>query len=112
MSNGESEAPAFVFFFLVSVLITGGLLHKKWTGQKDEDNSGKTASDSVEFKRFQKTYLIVYFCVMAGDWLQGPYVYALYDSYGFDQHDIAVLFVAGFGSSMIFGTFLGSFADR
>jgi len=27
---------------------------------------------------------------MAGDWLQGPYVYALYDSYGFSQEDIAV----------------------
>ena len=28
--------------------------------------------------------------MMAGDWLQGPYVYALYDSYGFSQEDIAV----------------------
>ena len=36
---------------------------------------------------------------MMGDWLQGPYVYALYSSYGFSQHDIAVLFVAGFGPS-------------
>ena len=48
----------------------------------------------------------------AGDWLQGPYVYALYDSYGYSQEDIAVLFVAGFGSSMFFGTFVGSLADR
>ncbi len=61
---------------------------------------------------FIRTYLLVYYCMMAGDWLQGPYVYALYDSYGFHQHDIAVLFVAGFGSSMIFGTFIGSFADK
>jgi hypothetical protein len=28
--------------------------------------------------------------MMAGDWLQGPYVYALYDSYGFSQENIAV----------------------
>mmetsp|Transcript_16013 Transcript_16013/g.32827 ORF Transcript_16013/g.32827 Transcript_16013/m.32827 type:complete len:480 (+) Transcript_16013:212-1651(+) len=112
MAYTESEAPAFLFFFCISVLITGGLLHKKWKGSAEDDANGKSASDSVEFKKFQKTYLVVYFCVMAGDWLQGPYVYALYDSYGFDQHDIAVLFVAGFGSSMIFGTFLGSFADR
>lgn len=69
-------------------------------------------SRPVDFKNFQKNYFFVYFCVMAGDWLQGPYVYALYSSYGFDQHDIAVLFVAGFGSSMIFGTFIGSLADR
>jgi len=30
----------------------------------------------------------------------------------FSQRDIAVLFVAGFGSSMIFGTFVGSLADK
>jgi len=65
-----------------------------------------------DFKSFQMQYLVVYWLMMAGDWLQGPYVYALYSSYGFSQEDIAVLFVAGFGSSMFFGTFIGSLADR
>lgn len=50
-------------------------------------------------------------CV-AGDWLQGPYVYALYQYYGFDVKDIGRLFIAGFGSSMIFGTIVGSLADK
>jgi len=49
--------------------------------------------------------------MMAGDWLQGPYMYALYAAYGFEHEQIAALFVAGFGSSMIFGTFIGSLAD-
>ncbi len=44
--------------------------------------------------------------------MQGPYVYALYDFYGMSTHDIEVLFVAGFGSSMLFGTIVGSFADK
>lgn len=48
----------------------------------------------------------------AGDWLQGPYVYALYSYYGFDVKDIGRLFIAGFGSSMIFGTIVGSLADK
>jgi len=48
----------------------------------------------------------------AGDWLQGPYVYALYQYYKMSKHDIEVLFVAGFGSSMVFGTFVGSIADK
>jgi MFS family permease len=74
--------------------------------------SGSKIGTSPAFKRFQFTYLCVYFMMMAGDWLQGPYVYALYDSYGYSQEDIAVLFVAGFGSSMFFGTFVGSLADR
>jgi len=48
----------------------------------------------------------------AGDWLQGPYVYALYQHYGFDRSDIGRLFIAGFGSSMVFGTIVGSLADK
>lgn len=69
----------------------------------------------------------------AGDWLQGPHVYALYESYGMTkvrktalmvcltlvpkdliafQHQIEILFIAGFGSSVCFGTFVGSVADK
>jgi len=48
----------------------------------------------------------------ATDWLQGPYIYALYDSYGLSTHDIERLFVAGYGSSMVFGTIVGSIADK
>jgi MFS family permease len=48
----------------------------------------------------------------AGDWLQGPYVYALYQHYGFERGDIGRLFIAGFGSSMIFGTIVGGLADK
>jgi MFS transporter, MFS domain-containing protein family, molybdate-anion transporter len=50
--------------------------------------------------------------VAAGDWLQGPYVYYLYSQYGFDKGDIGRLFIAGFGSSMLFGTIVGSLADK
>ncbi|KAF3552582.1 hypothetical protein DY000_02006221, partial [Brassica cretica] len=47
-----------------------------------------------------------------GDWLQGPYVYYLYSTYGFGKGDIGQLFIAGFGSSMLFGTIVGSLADK
>ena len=65
-----------------------------------------------EFRRFQISFLAVYYICMTADWLQGPYVYALYSSYNFNKHDIAVLFVGGFGASMVFGTFVGAAADR
>lgn len=48
----------------------------------------------------------------AGDWLQGPHVYRLYDFYGFDMGQIGKLFIAGFGSSMVFGTVVGALADK
>jgi hypothetical protein len=48
----------------------------------------------------------------AGDWLQGPYIYALYEHYGYKVGDIGRLFIAGFGSSMVFGTLVGALADK
>lgn len=39
-------------------------------------------------------------------------MYALYESYGYSHGDIAFLFIIGFGSSMVFGTFVGGLADR
>ena len=65
-----------------------------------------------DFKKFQRGYLMVYFIAMMSDWLQGPYVYALYAHYRFTRGEIAFLFIVGFGSSMVFGTFIGSLADR
>ncbi|CAF3819022.1 unnamed protein product [Rotaria magnacalcarata] len=64
------------------------------------------------YRSFQQSYLIVYLLAAAGDWLQGPHVYALYESYGIQKHEIEVLFIAGFGSSMIFGTIVASLADK
>ncbi|KAJ0968401.1 hypothetical protein J5N97_025318 [Dioscorea zingiberensis] len=76
----------------------------------------KTAKDRVAtssaFNSFKNNYLVVYSLMMAGDWLQGPYVYFLYSQYGFDKGDIGRLFIAGFGSSMLFGTIVGSLADK
>ncbi|KAH8970958.1 hypothetical protein BDL97_02G116200 [Sphagnum fallax] len=67
---------------------------------------------SPAFNAFKNNYILVFSLMMAGDWLQGPYVYALYSFYGYDKGDIGRLFIAGFGSSMLFGTIVGSFADR
>lgn len=78
-------------------------------GVKEKDDT--EISDHLKFKSFQRNYLFVFVLAMFSDWLQGPYVYELYVSYGFDQAQIAELFVCGFGSSMILGTFVGGLAD-
>ncbi|CAL9247057.1 unnamed protein product [Arabidopsis halleri] len=67
---------------------------------------------SSSFNSFKNNYLLVFSIMMAGDWLQGPYVYYLYSTYGFGKGDIGQLFIAGFGSSMLFGTIVGSLADK
>ncbi|KAL2527504.1 Major facilitator superfamily protein [Abeliophyllum distichum] len=76
----------------------------------------KTNKDRINtssaFESFKNNYLLVYSLMMAGDWLQGPYVYYLYSTYGFGKGEIGQLFIAGFGSSMVFGTIVGSLADK
>ena len=61
--------------------------------------SEETAALDKKHMALLKKYLVVYLLATMSDWLQGPYVYALYSDYGYTQHEIAVLFVAGFGSS-------------
>lgn len=45
------------------------------------------------------------------DWIQGPYLYKLYNSYGLDLTQIAMLFLTGFVSGAFAGTAVGSLAD-
>jgi len=67
---------------------------------------------TAAFSGFQRNYLAVWLVMMGADWLQGPYVYALYASYGFSKKEIGELFIMGFGASMVLGTFAGSLADK
>eukprot|EP01116_Phalansterium_solitarium_P013196 TRINITY_DN3036_c0_g1_i2.p1 TRINITY_DN3036_c0_g1~~TRINITY_DN3036_c0_g1_i2.p1 ORF type:complete len:255 (-),score=109.50 TRINITY_DN3036_c0_g1_i2:107-871(-) len=83
----------------------------RWSGRQPGDSSVSQQATAA-FKAFQRNYLLVYMIVMGADWLQGPYVYALYDKYGYDKSQIAYLFIAGFMSSMLFGTVVGSLADK
>jgi len=73
---------------------------------------GEMQRNEIKRQQLLYRYLAVYILSVLGDWLQGPYVYALYDAYGYSQHIISVLFVAGFGSSMLFGSFIGDLADK
>ncbi|XP_054280671.1 molybdate-anion transporter-like [Macrosteles quadrilineatus] len=67
---------------------------------------------SLQFERLQKSYLTVYYLATFSDWLQGPYVYKLYSDYGYKEEEIAFLYIAGFGSSSIFGALIGHIADK
>jgi hypothetical protein len=96
----------------VAVTFRSSDLYKKWRGVTADDKASiEDAAQRAEWSKLLKKYLFVYLLATLSDWLQGPYVYALYAEYGFSQHDIAVLFVAGFGSSMVFGSFVGGMAD-
>ncbi|KAI8092768.1 uncharacterized protein BX664DRAFT_328093 [Halteromyces radiatus] len=77
----------------------------------DEQQDMKSAETQKRFKNFQRSYLVVYLTVMGADWLQGPYLYKLYTTYGLAFEHIALLFLTGFLSGAFAGTALGSMAD-
>ncbi|MFS8003312.1 putative molybdate-anion transporter, MFS transporter superfamily [Helianthus anomalus] len=92
-------------------IVFGGLAAVVATMELSKNNKDRINTSSA-FNSFKNNYLLVYSLMMAGDWLQGPYVYYLYTTYGFGKGDIGQLFIAGFGSSMLFGTIVGSLADK
>lgn len=103
----------FYVLFAFCLLGVGAMEARKYrSSSSSSESSSKGAVPSGSFLSFRNNYLFVYCLMMAGDWLQGPYVYALYSHYGYGVGDIGQLFIAGFGSSMIFGTVVGSLADK
>ncbi|CAM8980539.1 unnamed protein product [Rhodiola kirilowii] len=92
-------------------LVFGGLSAVVAALEFSKSNKDRISA-SPAFNSFKNNYLVVYSLMMAGDWLQGPYVYYLYSTYGYSKGDIGQLFIAGFGSSMLFGTIVGSLADK
>lgn len=61
---------------------------------------------------FKLRYLAGYALAVFGDWIQGPYQYALFESYGYSRASIALFYIVGYASSLIFGTIVGSLADK
>ena len=104
----------FVASLVISALITfrSSELYKVWSGKiainKDTD---VTEEITKAHKTLIRKYITVYLLATMGDWLQGPFVYALYMDYGFEKIEIAQFFVAGFASSMVLGSFIGGMAD-
>eukprot|EP00062_Callorhinchus_milii_P025011 gi/632985529/ref/XP_007909732.1/ PREDICTED: molybdate-anion transporter [Callorhinchus milii] len=70
------------------------------------------AQSNPSFLRFQREYYQVYFLALAADWLQGPYLYKLYQHYQFLESQIAIIYVCGLASSVLFGLVAASLTDR
>jgi len=95
-----------VFFFIFSAFV---FFVKRQLG----NTTVSTVSDTpTTFKSFQRQYLIIFGLVWLADWLQGPYVYALYAYYDYTIDEIGYLFVVGFGVAGVCGVFVGAFADK
>lgn len=77
-----------------------------------KDNDPQIRQSDPQLSRLRFNYLSVIGFMVAGDWLQGPVVYALYEYYGFSKYEISLLFLVGFVTSGIGGVFVGTIVDR
>ena len=105
-----------MFFYSVSFVLCGAAcaLLKYEEHRRAKGGAGGDAPKNAhtqEQLQFQKDYLLVFVCAFFADWLNGPYVYALYQSYGYSPDQIAILFLIGFGISGVSGPFVGALAD-
>ena len=66
----------------------------------------------IEFKQFQKQYILAFTIAMLSDWMQGPYVYKLYHQFGFTTQEIAYIYILGSFTGALTGVFVGSFSDK
>ena len=85
--------------------------------KKNETRNHSHTTSDVQESKFQHTllihrYLKVYCLASFADWLQGPYIYHLYEQLGYSSYDIAILFVVGYGSSMCLGSVIAGMADN
>ena len=94
--------------FLAEFFISRGEGRSRGVGCVREGGQ-RSKSTSTPFMWFQIQYLSVYLVIMLADWLQGTNMYTLYASY---KVDIGSLFITGFLSSAVFGTFIGIYVDR
>ncbi|KAI9702840.1 MAG: hypothetical protein M1836_008054 [Candelina mexicana] len=105
----------FGFLVVLCALLTWRRHQRDAELAAETDSEGETPSQSqkAEASRFTKLFLIVYLLVMGADWLQGPYVYALYkDEMGYPEKTVAALFTTGFLSGAVSGYYVGSLADK
>ncbi|CAE6928635.1 unc-104 [Symbiodinium sp. CCMP2456] len=63
-------------------------------------------------EQVEARFLPAWFSCVAADWLQGPYLYALYAERGLSSIVIAKLFAIGFVSSAALGSVAGRLCDR
>lgn len=93
----------FYVALAVNVCVTIVALLMKFLGGKSGKNKDDdpSASQLPRYSMLTVKYLATYLLATFSDWLQGPYVYAVYSAYGFSERDIKILFVAGFASSKL-----------
>ncbi|XP_068195524.1 molybdate-anion transporter [Antennarius striatus] len=91
---------AFIFLLALCVCL-------EFTSRRLTPPQSPVAAANPAFRRFQTVFLRAYLLALWADWLQGPYLYKLYRHYSFLESQIAILYVCGLASCVLFAPFSG-----
>ncbi|XP_018616278.1 molybdate-anion transporter [Scleropages formosus] len=95
---------AYLAFVLLLALCLGLELTSRRTAPPQ---AAPVAVANPAFRSFQKLFLQGYLLALWADWLQGPYLYKLYRHYSFLESQIAILYVCGLASCVLFSPVAG-----
>lgn len=98
------------YLVLVGLLALWAVLEFSACHSKPSSVSGSLGNPV--FRGFQYAFYKAYFPALAADWLQGPYLYKLYHHYHFLEGQIAIIYVCGFGASVLSGLVSGPITGR
>lgn len=107
-TSSQADLTPLVYTAFVALTLIAGLL--LYLARRTRAQA--VSASNPHFVQFQRRFFAVYFLALFADWLQGPYVYKLYSYYGYAERQIAIIYVVGFASSVLFGTATGPLADR
>lgn len=98
----------FVTAYLALVVLAGLCIALELASRRlSPQQTATTTVANPAFCRFQRLFLRGYLLALWADWLQGPYLYKLYRHYSFLESQIAILYVCGLASCVLFAPVAG-----
>ncbi|KAF9788364.1 hypothetical protein BJ322DRAFT_1048492 [Thelephora terrestris] len=109
----ESQLAVLVFFSAFFYGLDRKVSRKAAPKERSDNLENGNVAHPENVSSLARKYLTVYAIVMGADWLQGPYVYSLYnEEYEFPERMVAFLFVTGFMSAALTAPLVGAWADQ
>lgn len=108
-----------IFLLLLALYASSSFIFKKLPNNRrrnvDDHNANLKPSQVLtnpQFVSFQKTYFVIYFIILLSDWLNAPYHYKVYYDFKYIREQIAIIYVCGYLSSIIFAPIALTLPDR
>ncbi|KRZ27928.1 Sodium/hydrogen exchanger 9, partial [Trichinella pseudospiralis] len=77
-----------------------------WSGSRCGCSAWISPAFMIHRCKFQRIYAFGHLIVLFADSLQAPFVYYLFETYGYNESDIALLYAVGLFTNLIYGLFI------